>query len=55
MRQYVQYVADLLLQRLGVGLLYGESNPVRVCRVVMDFLCHSLLSVVSFHGVYGDT
>ena len=30
MAQYVEYVADFLLWRLGYATLYGQTNPVRV-------------------------
>ena len=30
MNQYVEYVADFLLWRLGFSTIYGKSNPVCV-------------------------
>ena len=30
MSQYVEYVADFLLWKLGVSTMYGQTNPVRI-------------------------
>ena len=30
MGQYVEYVADFLLWRLGYSIRYGQDNPVRL-------------------------
>ena len=34
MNQYVEYVADFLLWRLGFPSLYGQKNPVSVASSV---------------------
>ena len=34
MGQYVEYVADFLLWRLGYGVRYGQENPVRPLYIV---------------------
>lgn len=49
MFQYIEYVADLLLRRLGFPVLYYENNPVSLTLHSMPLLTHRVLDVVPVH------
>ena len=56
MNQYVEYVADFLLEKLGFSALYHSANPVSFSsRNALQFYLNLPMYEVSVHGRHRDT